>query len=193
MFTEENETKDWLFAIAVVIAVIIGFFFIRQHQEEQREAGQTSAQAAPAPREAKTTYIIEYRQSSEPMRVAPKSVYRCVVNGQQVFSDHACAADASVVEISEPNRAEAQDTSALYAPVAGQRSRVTVQSGGFSDSGSSASVDDRAAICDSIQEQIDSINARMRQKYSNWEGERFRDRLRELKAECWDRKCRWVK
>ncbi len=124
MFTDQNETKDWLFGIAVVIATIVIFLFIRQHHEEQLESEQATNAVANPPREPKTTYVVEYGRSAEPMRVAPKSVYRCVVNGQQVFSDHACASDASVVEISEPNRANAQDTSHLYDAVTGQGSRV---------------------------------------------------------------------
>jgi hypothetical protein len=63
----------------------------------------------------------------------------------------------------------------------------------FADSGSVSSVDGRAGLCDSIQEEIDRINERMRQKYTDWQGERFRDRLRELKKELWEQKCRWVK
>jgi hypothetical protein len=194
MFTDQNETKDWLFGIAAVVAVIIVFLFIRQHREVQYEAEQAAAAVATPSREPKTTYVVEYRQSSEPMRISPpKPVYRCSIDGQQVFSDHACAADASVVSINESNRADPQDTTHLYDAVTSQRSQVTSQRGSFSDSGSADPMAFRASQCDSIQSAIDSVNARMRERYSNPEGEYYRDRLRDLKAQQWDLKCRWVK
>jgi hypothetical protein len=71
------------------------------------------------------------RPTVEPVRQAPPAaatgqVWQCVVNGQKVFSDSRCGADASVRELSEVNRMAATPVSRtpaypypMYPPSAG--------------------------------------------------------------------------
>jgi hypothetical protein len=49
-----------------------------------------------------------------------------------------------------------------------------------------------AAACPRIDAEVEKINARMRAKYSNQEGEYFRHRLHELSGQRWDAGCRFL-
>lgn len=51
-------------------------------------------------------------------------------------------------------------------------------------------VDATQSECRSIEEQKNSIDARMRVGYTSLEGERFRDRLRGLAARYYELRCR---
>jgi len=112
-------------------------------------------------------------------------VYECVVNGQRVVSDKPCGpgAQARVLEVDQPDPRD----------VARQRQRTWAaqQSGRSSHAPRSSSVGaapvakeaarPNDAACASIDQQIEQIDARMRQGYTSQEGEWYRQRLRELK------------
>ena len=77
---------------------------------------------------------------------------------------------------------DAQDTRSLYRSVPGapgNRSGASFSSQGFGT----------ADLCDSIEEQIDRINARMRQPYRSGEGELLRERLLKLSRQRYEAKC----
>jgi hypothetical protein len=105
------------------------------------------------------------------------TVYECNGTAGRVLSDKPCADDAQVREVLAPN------------------SMPTVP---VTHSGTTPGRTDQrreptnriSVACSKIDSEIDRINARMREKYSTREGERFRDRLRELSEERWDAKCR---
>jgi hypothetical protein len=122
--------------------------------------------------------------ASEPLpgRNSIARVFECERDGQRVYSDQRCGSDAAVREIDAPNRMDAQDTSGLYDPVVEPPRSHT---GSSSESASSAAI----KLCESIDQQIDLINARMRQGYGSWQGERFRNRLRELSRQRYEAKC----
>jgi hypothetical protein len=68
---------------------------------------------------------------------------------------------------------------------------------GNARSGDAASINPpelaNGSVCRSIDDQIDRINARMRQPYTAREGEWYRARLRELDDQRWDSKCRLLR
>lgn len=75
-----------------------------------------------------------------------------------------------------------QDTSVLYEPL--PRS-IQVQKQRAADQRPGGNL----SICARIEEEKDRINARMRRPYRSWEGERLRERLRQLSAQRWDAGC----
>jgi hypothetical protein len=115
-------------------------------------------------------------------------VVALVAGGAYVIKSHApettppppigpCGPDASIRAIAEPNRMDAQDTTQLYRPAhAAPNSRRVPY-------GTSSSFPESSA-CGEIERAIDAINARMRQRYTSAEGERFRARLRDFSNVC---------
>jgi hypothetical protein len=179
MFTEERDRWDVLLGVLVATMAIGGLYLLSRDppQEEHSQAAVTTATAHSDSR-------IEASQASAQSAVEPTigSVYECNRSGQKILSDRPCGPDASVRQIAEPNRMDAQDTSQLYRPVYGISGR---RSGSGSASGSS----DVSARCDSIQQRIEAINARMRHRYTSQQGQRFREELRDLSRERYEARC----
>lgn len=177
MFTEDRDKWDVLLGVVVVAIVAVGIFASGHQQPQQAHAEQAAATEPATP-----------RVDMQPASVKPVSTpsiavaYECTHDGQRILSDQPCGADASIRRIAEPNRMDAQDTRALYSPV-----YVNSQQGsGTWSAGQGAST---SPACDSIEAQIDSINSRMRHAYTSWQGERFRERLRELSRQRYEAKC----
>jgi hypothetical protein len=181
MFTEERDRWDVLVGV-IATAILIGGMYVLN----RGEPGEVRAEPKAAEPTAENTLVIDGDRIIAPIPDASgtpiASVYECWRGEQRSLSDRPCGADASIREIAEPNRMDAQDTRGLYSPVhvSPQRSRW----GSSAGQGAGTS-----SICDSIQAQIDRVNARMRHAYTNWEGEQFRDDLRELSRQRYEAKC----
>lgn len=181
MFTEDRDRWDVLVGVLVVAIVVVGVFTIGSQQPQQARTEPAATTAPTAPAGAKPR--VDMGPASV-KRVSDPSIavaYECTRDGQRILSDRPCGADASIRRIAEPNRMDAQDTRALYSPVYVSQRRSGTWSAGQTASTSPA--------CDSIEAQIDSINARMRHAYTSWQGERFRERLRELSRQRYEAKC----
>lgn len=113
------------------------------------------------------------------------TVYECEKADQRVFSDRPCSEDARLREVSAPNGMRA-DRIAPPRPVTDR----SLPDQTIPRAGSAEPVTSKNFICRSIDEQVDRINARMRQPYTAAEGEWYRERLRRLQDERWDAKCR---
>ena len=189
MISDEAEGREWIIGIVVTVLIIGGLYWIRNQPIEEEAAGPmpvgpASAQYQSDPHReqgalAHDERVITTRRSS-PSTIG--RVFECEQDGQRVLSDQRCGADAAVREIAAPNRMQAQDTSVLYEPlprsIQVQKRRAARQRTGSN-----------AAICTQIDEDKDRINARMRQPYTSWEGERLRARLRELSERRWKARC----
>ena len=123
----------------------------------------------------------------EPRDDGGTHVYRCLdANGQSIFSDQPCAGivevrrydSAKVNTYSAPRSAGAAPTTQ---GVPSYSSSQTVTRSTSYSSSSARQAPGRPAICDSIQQQLDAINARMRQRYTSQQGEWFRGQIRSLK------------
>lgn len=179
MFTEERDRWDVRIGVLLVALVVGGVYLARRHQPQEPPATtvETITPLAASPRVQMGAAVVK-RTSDAPIAFA----YECNRNGQKVLSDRPCSSDAAVREIAAPNRMDAQDTRRLYSPVSvPSRTRSGPSSGGR--------LSGTSAVCDSIEAQIDAINARMRRAYTSWEGERFRDRLRELSRQRYEAEC----
>jgi hypothetical protein len=174
MFTEERDRWDVLIGVIVVALVAGGAYVIKSHAPETTPPPPIGA-AAPS---RETPRIEMDHGSVEPAAESPVAVaYECWRDEQRILSDRPCGSDASIRAIAEPNRMDAQDTTQLYRPAhAAPNSRRVPY-------GTSSSFPESSA-CAEIERAIDAINARMRQRYTSAEGERFRARLRDFSNVC---------
>lgn len=189
MFREDRDTSDIAIGLIVVAIVAAGLFAIRHDREPASIDESKPPDVASIPEPAVHEPVSERIGYPRPRASSViATAYECVTaDGQRVLSDRPCGADAVVREIAAPNRMPAQDTSNLYRAPARTRDVYRRPSQRTPASGGSAT--DNSAICDSIQTRIDAINARMRQKYTGQEGERFRKQLRALSEDRWEAGC----
>jgi hypothetical protein len=181
MFTEKRDRWDVLVGVIAAAILVSGIYILNRGNEDEAHAQPAALVSTPG-----KSPITDVGSSLAPARAAPDapiaSVYECWRDEHRILSDQPCGPDASVRQVTEPNRMDAQDTRSLYSPVYVSSRR----SGGTWSAGQGANTSNR---CSSIQEQIDGINARMRQAYTSQEGERFRERLRALTLQRYDAKC----
>lgn len=186
MFQKDRDHIDILIGIVVVAAVIAMLMAVaRGRSGSPRVASSMAVDTNAELQTAAMPVSIQRLQPAEPtlQRNIIATVFECEIQGQRVLSDQPCGEDAVIRRVSAPNRMQAQDTSNLYSPVRQSRS-----------SGAAGEVmRPNATVCASIEQQIKSIDARMRRKYTNPEGEYFRGRLRVLREQRWDAGCRWLK
>lgn len=192
MFGDETERRDWTIGIIVTVLIIGGLYWIRSQSIDEKASSEEVTEAiavssptyesAPKRASAQHEYVIETRARS-PKTIA--RVFECDQAGQRVLSDQPCGARAAVRDIAAPNRMQPQNTSVLYDPpprsiqvqrmrAAGQRPLASTRNSGR---------------CAAIDREKERINARMRRPYGRWEGEHYRDRLRQLSEERWNLRC----
>jgi hypothetical protein len=113
------------------------------------------------------------------------TVFECRVRDQRIYSDQRCGPEADERPIQAPNRMDSQDTSILSSPdVVLERLRPER---GITEE---PVLNSARSECDRIEQEKNSINARMREGYGSPEGERLRDRLRVLGDRYYDLRCR---
>ena len=120
-------------------------------------------------------------------------VYECVVNGQRVVSDKPCGpgAQARVLEVDQPDPRNAallrqQIWTAQQATGSPPMARPSTY-GAPPAAPQQANAND--AACRNIDQQIEQVDARMRQGYTSQEGEWYRERLRRLKERRYELGC----
>lgn len=117
--------------------------------------------------------LVAFASRAEPV------VYACDKDGQRVYSDQPCGANAARQEIPTSNRMAAQDTRILQKKSAPAARRVAA--------------DDTAAkqrqLCNRNREQTQRLHARMRSGYSAAQGVRYDQRLRELADQYRSERC----
>lgn len=197
----ESARRTRIAVLVGVLAATAFFAWIRLHNPTPSEPALAAEPYSPV--ELPAT-VIESEPlpsagvsgSTRPGRATQVGIYECVRDGQRIVSDRPCAPDAEqrTLTVSQPDPREAIASQ--------QRSRSTLMSvapGLASDlpptAPSTAAVEGSAfawqARCASIDREIESINARMRQGgYGTEEGNRLRVRWHELKNEWYDLKCR---
>jgi hypothetical protein len=189
MFTDDDDHWDLTFGIIVVGIIVTGLIVIAQRRDAQPVAAgtlpETEVSSVPAPIDPPMTPSARV----EPTQKIIATVYECVIGGERVMSDRPCSANAAIREIAAPNRMDAQDTSHLFDRVDGSVGFSVQTRGSSTDS----VVPVNGAACDSIQAEIDRIDAQMRRGYSSHAGEYYRERLRSLRSARWDANCRWRK
>jgi hypothetical protein len=112
-------------------------------------------------------------------------VYECKVNGQRIFSDQPCAADAAKREVTESNTMSAREANIGYRSSAIKTTDTKRQRSAEADH----TADKRLARCAKLNNDKLTVNSKLRAGYKNNEGERLRDRLRKLDGEYYDLRC----
>lgn len=112
-------------------------------------------------------------------------IYECTIKGQRVVSDRSCGADATtrVLEIAP---ATARPPSVpQYRPIPPSYGPSPTLSAARSTTASPGNT----SQCAAVDQEIESLNARMRQRYDSAEGERLRARWHWLKQRRYDLRC----
>jgi hypothetical protein len=115
----------------------------------------------------------------------PRRVWECVVNGQKTFSDAPCGVGSTVRELSPVNRMNPTPT-----PPPGNY--VNPPSPNYSPayepqySNESTS---NAGLCEGLDAEVKAINERTRHRYTNPEGEYYRDRLHKISDRKYELHC----
>ena len=110
-------------------------------------------------------------------------VYECRVNGQRLFSDQPCAAEAMQRDITVQNQISAQEAAIGYrssSPVSTKRKSAPDETGPNSK---------RQARCAVLLNDKRYLTSRLRAGYTNNQGERLRDRLRKVDSQYYDLRC----
>lgn len=120
-------------------------------------------------------------RSAAGSRQTSTQVYQCAANGERIFSDHPCGADAVLREIAAPNRMASQE-------VRGPMKHSATRSGAHEDP-VETDQEKRIRHCKKLRADRDRLDARLRAGYSGKEGERLRDRLRQLQSDYYESHC----
>lgn len=192
----------WIFGLGVLAAV--AFFAWTRHfsKDEETVSPVPALEAAivrPMDLERAPTSVAptpQYTAPPPPARTGRESyvgVYECTVNGQRVVSDRRCAQDAQVrtLVIDQPDPREVARLRQQQPATQGSSgsSYERAGSGTSTRSSGSAALVSNARACAAVDQAIEHLNARMRQRYSSAEGERLRAQWHDLKRQRRDLKC----
>lgn len=190
----QREWADWLLAGLIVSALLAGAWamlggFEKAEKVDNEGAVTLTPEGELAPvSEANIAPPLEIvARTSEPASVV--SIYECVENGQKVLADRPCGPNATVRMI---------DTRALNTftevPVANSRehgpsSVASTPAGATVEMDVGASDPAKKQLCQSLQDRIDYINARTRQRHTHREGEYWRAEWHKAKRAYSDAQC----
>jgi hypothetical protein len=176
-----RERWFWSIAGAVAVAVVAVLYVSSAPYGINPVAQPTESLAlkqAPGEQKAPPRIVIERAANT-----GTPTVFECRVNGQRIYSDQRCGSMSEEHPLRAPNRMDAQDTRILSSPeeVLARSERGYAQE---------PIVDTGSDECARIEDEKNSIDARMRKGYMAPEGESLRDRLRVLSTRYYDLRCR---
>jgi hypothetical protein len=193
-----------LLAVAFPVAVWIGADYLTQQEMEDpngsagdpraiaRAAGAPRSATpapplAPRPPEIRREHGIEQALAAQPPVVTTGTIHKCRVQGQIVYSDQPCSAGTDLNSFA-PSLAAVPVVATSRSVVPPSRPAMQAQPVGQSQpveqvaAGDVAEIEkaQREAECRKIDEQIVSIDARMRQPYYASEGDWLKERRKAL-------------
>lgn len=184
----DGNREQWFWIIACILVVtIVGAFRVAA------TSGPHSADALPPQEPSQPALPVtdavprpSERPNPEKAELAYSTVFECRTEGQRVFSDRRCGPNVEVRAIGVPNRMDAQDTSILSTPEAVlARSQYERR-----DATDVPATGGNQGECQALEQEKNSIDARMRSGYTSQEGEWYRERLRAIAARYYDLRCR---
>jgi len=199
-----RQVREWsqrLVGLGVLAAVAFLAWMQFSGKPDSLPAAEPALEAAVAePAVIESPRLIEapatHYMGPPPARTGQESyvgVYECVENGQRVISDRPCSSSAQartlVVDQPDPRDVARQRQQQWQAQQQAGRTYSTRRETSQYQSADTRPRPSNEAACASIDQQIDWLNARMRQKYSSQEGEYLRDQLRALKERRYDLRC----
>jgi hypothetical protein len=185
-----NRDEDrgfWTVVIALAIAVVAALHAYTGTLGEGPPVAQ--ATASPAPHRG----VEDNGGTAAPATPASVSsprittVYECVQRGERVFSDRRCGNNAQEHAIEEPNHMAPPDPSVVALSMSDPEPNPTPAA---LASAAPAAPQRPRSQCRAIEDAKERIDARMREGYGSAEGERLRERLRQLNTEYYELRCR---
>jgi hypothetical protein len=189
--------------MALGVVATLAFLAWTQFFGKERDAGNVvpavEAAVVPAP-VIEPPRVIEapasHYQGPPPSLTGRESyvgVYECEVNGQRVVSDRPCAPDAFarmlVIDQPDPREVARQRQMTQSATRSGSSYYASPSGGSSTSRSGGTSGASNEAACEAVDRAIDSLNARMRQRYGAAEGERLRAQWHDLKRQRYELKC----
>jgi hypothetical protein len=182
---DKGRQERWVWIIAGIAVVLVAAFRIAVTSAPTAVSASAPAERSRPKQQATDRVPSPEVSAAETAQPPVSAVYECHANGQHIFSDRRCGLDNTVREVAAPNRMDAEDTTILAAPETliahdeDQAARAQVSADNVQPS-----------ECRRLEQEKDSIDARMREGYTSIEGEMFRDRLRVIAARYYDLRCR---
>lgn len=185
--TKEADLLPWIFGSLVVAIAAVGLMIASTHKDDL-DAHSPRIRVVPEPSAANPT-------PSQPALVAsgamptvgtPRRVWECAVNGQKTFSDAPCGVGSTVRELSPVNRMNPTPTpppNTYYA-----NPTDTSYARNYEPQYSNESTNN-AGTCEALDAEVKAINERTRHRYTNPEGEYYRDRLQKISDRKYDLHC----
>jgi hypothetical protein len=182
----EADLLPWILAGVVVAIAAVGLISASARKDDL-DAHSPKIRVAPEPPGANPT-------PSQPALVAsgamptigtPRRVWECVVNGQKNFSDVPCGVGSIVRELSPINR---MDPTPTLPPSNYANPRNPNYSPAYEPQYSNESTSN-AGTCEGLDAEVKAINERTRHRYTNPEGEYYRDRLHKISDRKYDLHC----
>ncbi len=197
-----GEGAQGIFGLGVVAALaFLGWTHFFGEKEEAVEPAPVLETAVieipvvePSPTPPPLVPLYQGPPRESPGRESYVGVYECVVNGQRVVSDRPCGAGAQtrtlVVDQPDPREVALQRQRQWQAQQQAARNYTApADSQGRASAASAPAQRSNAAACEAIDRAIDSLNARMRLRYTAAEGERLRAQWHDLKRQRYDLGC----
>jgi hypothetical protein len=129
------------------------------------------------------TFIVAHPCYGGMSSATAPQVYECRINGQRVFSDQRCAADATQREMPQSNTMSAREAAIGY------RSTTKTPTKRKSAPDEVDAQAKRRARCEALRNDKSTLTSRLRAGYNVKQGERLRDRLRKVDGEYYDLRC----
>jgi hypothetical protein len=183
----EADLLPWIFGSLVVAIAVVGLIIASTHNDVL-DAHSPKIRVVPEPPEANPT-------PSQPALVAsgamptvgtPRRVWECAVNGQKTFSDAPCGVGSTVRDLSPVNRMNPTPTpppTRYYGSPSNPAYAPSYEPQGSDESTNSS------AVCEALDAEVKAINERTRHRYTNPEGEYYRDRLHKISDRKYDLHC----
>lgn len=182
----EADLLPWIFGGLVVVVAAVGLIAsINKDDAEVRSSKirPVAESVAPNPTPSRPALVAS---RAMPMVGTPRRVWECAVNGQKTFSDAPCGVGSTVRELSPVNRMNptpAPPPTRDYGSPSNPAYAPSYEPRGADESTSSS------AVCEALDAEVKTINERMRHRYTNPEGEYYRDRLHKISDRKYDRHC----
>jgi hypothetical protein len=190
----QREWTDWLLGVVVVMmlfagawAMLGGFDKAGTAEDEAAVAYTPEEEWAPPteasiPRPATIT-----ARTPDPTSVV--TIYECVEGGQKVLTDRPCGPGATVRTIDTRGLNTYTETPMPQSPETATRSTTSTSAGATPRLDVGAADRAKTQLCESLQERIDYINTRTRQRHTHREGEYWRAEWHKAKNAYYDARC----
>jgi hypothetical protein len=129
------------------------------------------------------TFIVGHACYGGMSSASASQIYECRINGQRVFSDQRCAAEATQHEMSQSNTMNAREAAIGY------HSTTTTSTKRKSPPDEVDVNTKRQARCEKLRNDKSTLTSRLRAGYNVKQGERLRDHLRKVDGEYYDLHC----